>query len=91
MVGVNNQLALFFEQVGMRGYLKKSIAVFIMAFFLIIIHMGIMIILMYYIEIDKIYYYMAAWLNAIIFYSLYLAVILIFNFLADFGFEARTY
>ena len=42
MGGVNKQLALFFKQVGKRGYLKKSIALFIAAFFIIFIHFDVM-------------------------------------------------
>ena len=38
MRGVNQQLALFFDQVGMINYKKKSITVFVAAYFLILIH-----------------------------------------------------
>ena len=42
MFGVNHQLALFFKQVGMKGYLKKSIQFFIAAYFFIVIHWDVM-------------------------------------------------
>ena len=90
MFGVNRQLALFFEQVGRSGYPKKSIAVFQAAFFLIVIHNDIKIILRYFIELNKIYYYTAVWLNNIMFEVLYLLVTLAFLFLSDLGYEART-
>ena len=89
MVGVNKQLALFFEQVGIRSSLKKSIAVFIAAYILFVINFDVVRILVYYIKIDKIYYYTTVWLYFIVYYSLYLVVTLVFYFLADFGLEAR--
>ena len=53
--GVNKQLALFFEQVGKKGYLKKSISLFLAAFLIFVIHYDVMMILTYFIEIGKIY------------------------------------
>ena len=90
MGGVNKQLALFFEQVGKRGYLKKSIALFLTAFFISVIHFDVMRILTYFIEVGKIYYYVAAWLYLIILYLLYLGVTLVFFYLGDLSFEERT-
>ena len=90
MFGVNRQLALFFEQVGKSGYSKKSIVVFQAAFFLIVIHWDVMIILTYFIEVNKIYYYAATWLNNIMFKVLYLLMTMAFLFLGDLGYEART-
>ena len=42
MLGVNKQLALFFKQVGIKNYLKKSIAVFLAAYLLFVINVDIM-------------------------------------------------
>ena len=90
MVGVNKQLALFFKQVGRRGYLKKSIALFLASYFISFIHKDVMRILMYFIEISKLYFYVVAWLYGINSWLLYLAVTLVFCYLGDLGFEART-
>ena len=90
MAGVNKQLALFFKQVGMRSYLRKSIAVILVVFVLIAVNADVMLILLYFIEINKIYYYVASWLNSIMNFSVYLSVTLVFYYFADFGFEART-
>ena len=90
MFGVNKQLALFFKQVGMKGYLKKSIEFFIAAFFFIVIHWDVMRILGYFIEVNKIYYFVAGYLDLIIYPLLFLFVTLVFFFLADLGWETRT-
>ena len=90
MFGVNRQLALFFEQVGRSGYLKKTIVVYQVAFFLIVIHWDVMSILMYFIEVNKIYFYVAGWLNSIMFEVLFLMITMAFLFLGDLGYEART-
>ena len=74
----------------MRNYLKKSIAAFIAVFFLICINWDILKVLQYYIKIDKIYFALSSWSNAIIFYAVFLVITVVFYFLADFGFEART-
>ena len=74
----------------MRGYLKKSIAVFQAAYFIVVIHWDVMRILGYFVDVNKIYFYATGWLYIIIFYLLYLLVTLIFFFLADLGFETRT-
>ena len=84
MMGVNKQLALFFHQVGMKNYRKKLIAAFITIYFLVYIQIYIIRILMYYINIDKIYLYVAVWLFIIMSFSVYLIVALVFYYLADF-------
>ena len=91
MKGVNEQLALFFHQVGMRNYRKKSIAVFIAAYYLLLIHYDIMSIVGFFINVGMIYYYVSVWLYLIINYSVHLVVTVVFYYLADFGFEVRTY
>ena len=90
MWGVNGQLALFFEQVGRKGYRKNSIAFFIVAYFLLEINWLVMVIFGYFIEVDKMYYTVTGWARGIFFFLLYLFVTLAFFFLADFGLEART-
>ena len=46
--------------------------------------------MIYFIEVNKIYYYAVACLNNIMFPLLYLLVTLAFLFLGDLGYEART-
>lgn len=90
MLGINKRLALFFKQVGMRSYLKRSIAAFVTVYFLFVINWDVVTILWDYITIDQNYMYLSGWLNVIIYYLVYLAVTGVFYFLADFGFEARN-
>ena len=91
MKGVNEQLALFSKQVGMGNYRKYSIAAFISANFMIVVHWDALRIFTYYFKINKVYYYLSAWLNNIIYFMVYLVVTGVFYILADFGFEARTH
>ena len=74
----------------MGSYPKKSIALMVAAFCLIVMNAIVVIILNYYIEIGNILYYLSVWVNHIIYYSVYMTVTGVFFFLADFGFEARS-
>ena len=87
---VNKQLALFFDQVGITNYPKKSIESLTLAFFVIAIHLDIISILGYNFEIPKIYFCLSVWLNNLLYQAVRLAVTGAFFFLADFTFETRT-
>ena len=89
MYRVNTQLALFFNDVGIQSYPKKSLAFPIAAFILMLIHRDVVYILSYYIVISKIYFYLTAWFSIVMYPPVYLAVTGAFYFLADFGLETR--
>ena len=74
----------------MRNYSRKYIAAYIAAYFIAINLFDIVIIIRYFIEINKIFYYVVGWLNIIVYNLDYLALTGILYFLADFGFETRT-
>lgn len=88
--GVNKQLALFFNQVGINNYPKKLITALFAAFFLIVINLDIVRICLINSEDGNIYYYISIWLYFIIYNLVDLGVTGFFFFLADFGFEARA-
>ena len=90
MKSVNKQLALFFDQVGIKAYPTKSIASLIAVFVVIAIQQDIVIVSSYYIKINKIYNYLQGWTNLIVYRAIYLTLTVAFYYLADFGFEART-
>ena len=89
MLNVNKQLAIFFKQVGIRNYPKKSIAFILAAYFVFIIQFAVIQILKFYIEISNIYFWLGAFLQNIIYQALFLTITASFYYLADFGFEAR--
>lgn len=90
LLDVNKQLGLFFDQVAVGRYAKKSIASLIAAFFVLVIHFDIIKIINYYTEIPMIYFAFSKWMNNLIFQASRLALTGTFLYLADFGFEART-
>ena len=75
----------------MRSYPKKSIAFLWAALIFINIHGHVVDILTFFIEINTIYNFVSTYsLIKIINFSAYLFLTLVFYFLADFNFEART-
>ena len=88
--GVNRQLALFFDQVGITAYPNKSIVFLIATFFVVVIHQDAIAILIYYREVPVIYLYVSGWLNNVMYPAVFLTVTAAFLFLADFGFEVRA-
>ena len=86
---VNKQLPLFFDQVGINTYPKKFVFGLITSFFIFVIHFDIVRIIGQYVHIPKIYYYASAWMNDLIYQTIYLMVTGAFYLLADFGFETR--
>ena len=87
---VNKQLALFFDQVGTRNYQKKLIASLITLFYVIVFHGNLILLLGFNIEIPEIYYCLSQWSPLIMYQIVYLSVIVVFFYLADFNFKVRT-
>ena len=63
MMGVNEQLSLFFKQVGVRIYPRRSIAALVLTQLLIFIQYAVVLVLSLYIEISYIYDYLSKYLN----------------------------
>ena len=89
MYRVNKQLALFFNQVGVRSYHEKSITFLIASYFVTIIQIDIAAILFYYGQISKTLFYISNYLQVVIYPVVFLTVTVAFYFFADFGFEKR--
>ena len=87
---VNKQLDLFFDQVGIRTYSKKSITALIAGYFCFVINWDITDIVKQYIEVANIYHTLSFFLYLIMYFAIYLAVTVAFYFLADFSFEKRS-
>lgn len=87
---MNKHLALFFNQVGIKTYPKKSIAFLFAAFFINEINFSVVSLTNYYYDVDDIYYYLTIWLDIVLYPAVYLTVTGVFYFLADFRFEDRT-
>lgn len=86
------QLALFFDQVKIRSYPKKSISFLIAAFFVIVISSDLTVNLQDYVDVNKqgVWWYVILWLRNIIQQVMYLTITGAFLYLADFGYEKRT-
>ena len=90
MLPMNWQLSLFFKQVGITHYPKKSITLIITAFFLVSMYADITTLLEFYFDLNIMHYYVSGWLYNIIYPAVYLAVTVSFYLLADFDFEPRN-
>ena len=90
MFTVNKQLALFFDQVGIRNYPKKTITTLITAYVVFSIHCDVILILKYFVEISKIYEYISRQLFNINYNMVYLTTTAALYYLADFGFDTRN-
>ena len=89
LMSVNKQLALFFNQIGIRSYPKKSIIFLITAFFFISVLHDVFFVLKEYMQIANTYHSLEDLLNMVVLRAVNLTITLAFYFLADFGFEAR--
>lgn len=89
MLDVNKYLNLFFNQVGVKSYPNKTIAVIIASIFLIVVNYDSLFLLKSDYQMPTIYFYLTGWLYILMRPVLYLTVTAGFIFLADFGFNTR--